>query len=177
MSHRAGNGWNWTLLGLETVHSTQICISRDVHGHLDHFSWALISLRCSVDQFCLDLFSSKFNRAWKLNEFEEIGTYHEFEWIIWWQAVPSMQLSLVGGSSLNFFWLLCRLLKLWMNYQAVPSMQLSLNTVGAMKDQVRPDQLQLLPLGRAHVARHNDAALQTVPGGWGGFIRQGENTC
>ena len=63
-----------------------------------------------------------------------------------------------------------------MNYQAVPSMQLSLNTVGAMKDQVRPDELQLLPLGRAHVARHNDAALQTVPGGWGGFIRQGENT-
>ena len=46
-------------------------------------------------------------------------------------------------------------------------MQLSLNTVGAMKDQVRPDQLQLLPLGRAHVARHNDAALQTVPGAGG----------
>merc|ERR1719341_605924 len=42
-------------------------------------------------------------------------------------------------------------------------MQLSLNTVGAVKDQVGPRQLQLLPLGQAHVARHNYAALQTVP--------------
>ena len=107
MSHRAGNGWNWTLLGLETVHSTQIFISRDVQGDtsLDHFSWVQISLRRSEGQFCLDLSCArKWIRGswwqspsmhlslntvgWRIKfEFFLFGCFafcSNFEWIIWW---------------------------------------------------------------------------------------------
>ena len=128
MSHRASNGWNWTLLGLETVHSTQIFISRDVDGDtsLDHFSWVQISLRRSFVWISLVL----------ENEFEAAGINHLPYSSVWTQSVEdqvwilffgcfffllklsgdklylpcsSVWTQSVGGSSLNSFFLVALL--------------------------------------------------------------------
>ena len=164
MSHRAGNGWNWTLLGVQTVHSTQIFISRDLDGYisLDHFSWD--KLESVLDRF------GQFHEGVGIQKF---GLNWVWKWLSGWRLKSTLHTTQSEHS-------LCHEVSSWNlniwgcigfeNNQRelvtrLPAIQLSLNTVSAMKDQVCTSKLQLLPLCHAHIARHNDAPLQTVPVG------------